>query len=117
MANLLPANSTNRLGFDSMNSVLAIQTGEKYPMWLFGGEDVGLELVDGKDIVALEDVDMSRSNPRTFTLRGIKAGSATLVGRLTADVGPWKTGGDFIQPLVIRVGAAKAGHSQVHGRV
>jgi hypothetical protein len=117
MANLQPATSTNGYGFDPMNSAVAIQTGEKYDMWLFGGEDVGLDITQGKDVVAIESLDMSRSNPRTFSLRGLKEGSATLVGRLTQDVGGWKAGGDFIQPLTIRVGAAKSGHSQVHGQV
>ncbi|MCW6506730.1 hypothetical protein [Lichenifustis flavocetrariae] len=117
MANLLPATSTKGYGFDAINSAVAMQTGEKYDMWLFGGEDIGLDITQGKDVVALESVDMSRSNPRTFSLRGLKEGSATLVGRLTQDVGGWKSGAEFIQPLTIRVGPAKAGHAQVRGKV
>lgn len=115
MASLETANQTS-FGFDEHRSQLAMKLGESYPMRLMFGGTLKLE-IDPKygSVATLADVDETDSNSRRFSIKAVGPGEAVLTGRLTADLGDWKAGGDFIEPLTIRVTRTDTKHRQASG--
>ena len=116
MANLQAAKST-QYGYDPIASTAVVRVGEKYPMLLYGGEDMTLSIVSGGDNAEIQDFDSTRTSPRAFNVYGKKEGRAELTGTLVRDVGGWKAGGEFIERLKVQVVAANTNHSQVQGQL